>query len=72
MSQNPIGEDMKILSQNRVRLPLISRLNEAFLEKRVNSNMIGMRAKEKVLFAYTPVTYIHRSELFRLIKLEIT
>ena len=28
MSQNPIGDDMKILSQNRVRLPLIYGYNE--------------------------------------------
>ena len=34
--------------------------------------MIGKRVKEKVFFAYTLVTNIHRSELFRLIKLEIT
>ena len=48
------------------------RLNGAFLEKQVNSNLIGMRAKKKNFFAYTPVTYIHRPELFHLIKLEIT
>ena len=28
MSQNPIGKDMKILSKNRVRLPLIFGYNE--------------------------------------------
>ena len=28
MSQNPIGEDVKIVSQNRVWLPLIFRYNE--------------------------------------------
>ena len=48
------------------------RLNGAFLEKQVNSNLIGMKAKEKVYFAYTLVTCIHRSKLFRLIELEIT
>ena len=48
------------------------RLNGAFLEKRVNLDLIGMRAKERVLFAYTLVTYIHWPELIRLIKLGIT
>ena len=48
------------------------RLNEAFIEKRVTSNMIGMREKEKVFFAYTLVTCIYWSELFHLIELGIT
>ena len=47
-------------------------LNGAFLEKRVNSNLIGMRAKERVFFTYTLVTCIHQPELFHLIELEIT
>ena len=33
MSQNPIGDDMKIRSQNRVRLPLISGYNEFKISK---------------------------------------
>ena len=48
------------------------RLNGALLEKRVDSNLIGLRAKERVFFAYTLVTCIYRSELFLLIELEIT
>ena len=47
-------------------------LNGGFLEKRVNSNLIGMRAKERVLFAYTLITCIHLPELYSLIELEIT
>ena len=47
-------------------------LNRAFLEKLVNSNLIGMRAKERVFYAYTLVTCIHQLELFHLIELEIT
>ena len=47
-------------------------LNEAFLEKQVNSNLIGMRAKEKVFVAYALATYIQWLELFCLIELEIT
>ena len=48
------------------------RLNEAFLEKRVNSNLIGMRATKRVFLAYTLVTCIHRLELFHLVEIEIT
>ena len=48
------------------------RLNGAFLEKRVNLNLIGMRAKKRVFFAYTLVTCIHWLELFSLIQLGIT
>ena len=47
-------------------------LNGAFLEKQVNSNLIDMRAKERVFFVYTLVTCIQRLELFLLIELEIT
>ena len=48
------------------------RINGAFLEKRVNSNLIGMRTKEKIFFAYTLVICIHRSKLFHLKVVEIT
>ena len=47
-------------------------LNGAFLEKRVNSNLIGMRTKESVVFAYTLVICIHQLELFHFIELGIT
>ena len=47
------------------------RLKGTLLGKRVNSDIIDMRAKERAIVGFTPVTCIHRSRSSRLKEFEM-